>query len=134
MSCHVRKNAGQSEVLARYLICDFALHICHSPHLLEQNFEITDLGPVLFLDPRFVRDQVSIFLIRSVYFLIHGIASIAQVRRTHSEVDNYRPAVLLVRNAGHCFFAVELIKSDGGGLLARVGDKLTPEGFYVVFP
>ena len=134
MSCHVRKNASQSEVLTRYLICDFALHIGHSPHLLEQNFEITDLGPVLFLDARFVRDQMSIFLIRSVYFLIHGIASIAQVCRTHSEVNNYRPAVLLVRNAGHCLFAVKLIKSDGGRLLARVRDKLTTERFYVVFP
>ena len=134
MSCHVRENASQSEVLARYLICDFALHVGHSAHLLEKNFEITDLGPVLFLDARFVRDQVSIFLIRSVYFLINGIASIAQVGRTHSEMNNYRPAVLLVRNAGHCLFAVKLIKSDGGRLLARVGDKLTTEGFDVVFP
>jgi len=109
MSGHVRKNSSQSEVLTRYLICDFALHISHSSHLLEQNFKITDLGPVLFLDARFVRDQVPIFLVRSVYFLVHRITSIAQVRRTDSEVNNYRPAMLLIGNTGHCLFPVKLI-------------------------
>ena len=89
---------------------------------------------MLFLDARFVCDQVSIFLVRSINFLVHGIASITQVRRTDSEMNNYRPTMLLVCNAGHRLFPVKLIKSDGGGLLTRVGNELTAESFDVVFP
>ena len=87
---HVGKDARLPECLTRNFGRYFALHVSHASHFLQQDFEVGDFLPVLLLDSRLVRDQVTQFLVRAKHFLVHRIARVRKICRTNAKVHNRR--------------------------------------------